>query len=138
MVSYISSFFKKRKTVEDVVAERHTFELFNIKFVIKKLDVMTYLSGAKALMQIYDTYKNKKENTTLTNEQIKKLERHYKEVFLCSIVEPKLARKEGDKGLPVEHLLTDWGLANGLYEKIIEISYGKKKFQLLNSAAKSW
>lgn len=83
------------------------------------------MDGSDALRQIYKTY-------TVTGKEIDKvsvtkIKKHYTDVFMAAVVEPKLSRKLDQEGAPVEGLFNDWELAHELYEKICEFTYGKKK-----------
>ncbi len=121
------------KRLEDVIYKTISVRIHGVKFLIKKLDPANHLEGNKVMLQLYDIYKVEKRSNEAVAKDMEKVRAHYKDVFLCSVVEPKLARKEGDAGLPVEHLFTEWDFANDLYAKIMEYTYGKKKMTSVSS-----
>lgn len=118
------------RKIEDVLNASKTIRVMGVKFKIKKIDVSNFLDGSKVMLQMYDIYKIKSD--AVSNEDslknLGKIKEHFRDVFLSSVLEPKLKRKSDDKdGLFVDHLFTDWSLANELYSAIIEYTYGKKK-----------
>lgn len=128
------------KKLEDVVLKTKTIRVFGVKFKIKKIDPSSYLDGSKTMLQEFDTYKLKeKPSQEDTKKQVENTRAHYRDVFLSSVVEPKLKRKWDDPdGLFVDHLFTEWELAHLLYSNIIEYTYGKKKLKLELSQKKSF
>ena len=114
------------RKLEDVLAKTKTIRLHGVKFKIKKIDPTAYLDGSKAMIQQYDIYKVGKSTQEFNDSAIGKVKDHYRDVFMASIVSPKLIRKDGD-GLLVDHLFTEWNLAHDLYAAIMEHTYGKKK-----------
>jgi len=82
----------------------------------------------------------KKDLGQTAEAALKQVKTHYTDVFCSSVVSPKLVRKKEEafdsEGHPiqdtiyVEYLFTEWDLANELYTRIIEFTYGKKKFKL--------
>jgi hypothetical protein len=117
------------KKLEDVLNKTKTVRIHGVVFKIKKIDPTAYLDGSKVMLQAYDTYKVSKQSTELNESTLLKVKEHYRDVFLASVVYPKLRRKEGE-GLLVDHLFTEWDLAHELYAKIMELTYGKKKMKL--------
>lgn len=99
-----------------------------IIFRIKRLDPIAYLNGSNVIFQMYQTYEEKRIAGKNKDEDFQKMKSHYCNVFLESVVEPKLSREktENKDEIFVENLMKNWDLANGLYEKIIEYTYGKK------------
>lgn len=94
------------------------------------------MSGASSLRKVYDIYQRPDKNEIpMDRGVIDKIKTHYIDVFMSCIVKMNnlvLSRKpveESDynKKIFVEYLLTDWSLAEELYSKIIEFTYGKKK-----------
>jgi hypothetical protein len=130
------------RDLKDALNQTTFIKVHGIRFYIKKADPIAFLDGSKVLLQCFDTYKLKseKEVPQATSNALKKLEEHYIDIFMSTIIEPKLARsteKAQDGEIPVQHLFTDWDLANELYARIVEFTYGKKKFKLNTSLAKS-
>jgi len=133
---YSGRAFTKALNPEKVV------KINGIYFTIRKLNPLHYLAGAQVLKKVHDIYQRPdKQETPIDQAMISKIESHYKEVFMMGIasvrlhgVELQLSRKpitEEEKGskLPVEHLMTDWFLAEELYAAILEFTYGKKKIK---------
>jgi hypothetical protein len=125
----------KKKTHEEILNTTKLIKVHGMFFRIKKMDVLSYLNGSKIMLQMYNTYQLKKDIESIRNpESIKKYHEHCKDVFMSCIVEPKLKRNKDDgDGLFVDNLFTDWSLADDLYLKIFEFSYGKKKVNFLSS-----
>jgi len=113
------------KDLKDVLDETKLVKIHGVIFRIKKLDPFSYMNGSHAVAQIFQTYEQKREISETNMEKVKE---HYKDVILAGVVEPKLVRKKDDgEGILAENLFTDWGLANKLYDAILEYTYGKKK-----------
>lgn len=116
------------KKLEDVLGRTKDIKILGIHFKIKKIDPTAYLDGSKVMLQIYDTYKlgNAKPEIDQT-KAYEKMKEHYRDVFMASIVFPKLKRKPDGEGIPVDNLFTEWELAHQLYNEIMQYTYGKKK-----------
>lgn len=123
------------KDLKKVLYATKKIKVCGIIFLIRKINPMDYLAGANVLTTSFDTYSETKDPNKTTNPN--KIKKHYSEVILASVVEPKLSRSQNEDGIYIDHLFTDWDLAIGLYEKIIEFSYGKKKLKSLGFHAKS-
>ena len=124
MMLALTNFFKSR-SLEDRLYETQKIKVCGVVFKIRKFSTLDYMDGSDALRQIYKTY-------TVTGKEIDKvsvtkIKKHYTDVFMAAVVEPKLSRKLDQEGAPVEGLFNDWELAHELYEKICEFTYGKKK-----------
>lgn len=97
-------------------------------FTIKKIDPSAFLDGSKVMLQVFDLYKIDRSKANLEVEKnLNKIKEHYRDVFMSSVVEPKLKRKPEEEGILVDNLFTDWTLCHDLYGHIIEYTYGKKK-----------
>lgn len=116
-----------RRSLDDVLFKR--IKVMRVRFVIKKIDVGNYLEGNKILIEQYSTYKTKDEEASVeAHKSYEKAKAHMIDVFMSGIVEPKLSRKHGEPGTTfVEYLFTEPRLAIGLYQAIIEYTFGKKK-----------
>jgi len=127
--------FTKRKTLDGHLGAIHKVKIHGIFFKLRRINPMDYVAGTKAVQMHYDTYKTKgqKDQIQKLNQNVEKVKEHYVDVFMAGVVEPKLCRKKDGEGIFVQNLFTDWDLANELYLKIMEITYGKKKFQSLIS-----
>ena len=126
------------RSLESVVNKTKTIRVHGVKFIIKKIDITSYLDGSKVMLQMYDLYKVGKGNSEEANRNINKVKDHYKDVFMASVVEPKLSRENGvPEHTYVDYLFTEWDLANELYGHIIELTYGKKKLKQSNSQEKN-
>lgn len=126
----------RRKTIEDIVNQKKKIRVDGVPFVIRKINPLDYMSGSKAVRQIFQTYAaTSQESVELKEAHAQEIQKHYEEVFLTAVVSPKLKAKKTDQGegIPVQHLLTDWGFAAELYSQIIAFSYEKKKSKHLNS-----
>ena len=115
----------KRRSLDDRLNETKKINVCGVIFKIRKFSTLDYMDGSDALRQIYKTYTvGGKE---IDKVSVNKIKKHYTDVFMASVLEPKLARKKADKGAPVDGLFNDWELAHELYEKVCEFTYGKKK-----------
>lgn len=126
----------KRKTLDDVLGKTKTVKVEGIYFKIKKLDPLAYMTGSSAIFSLYQTYEEKRESgKPLDQTKMEKMRAHYIDVFMESVEYPKLSRKATDdkSEIFVENLLKNWDLANGLYEKIVEYTYGKKNLKFPTS-----
>lgn len=121
------------RKLEDVLLKPKKVRVFGVKFIIKKLDITDFLDGSKVMLQSYDIYKLSKSTSGTQEESAKnisKLKDHYRDVFLASVIEPKLSRANDNTGMYVDNLFTEWPLAHELYNEIISYTYGKKKIKL--------
>jgi len=118
-----------KKDLESTLNKTKVYKVCGIKFKLRKIDTTDYADGSKILLNMYQTYDDKKPSTLSSDKAIKKLKTHYKDIFLASVVEPKLKRKDEGEGILVDNLFTDWTLAHGLYGSIIEFNTGKKKLK---------
>ena len=87
------------------------------------------------MLQHFDTYGSEtlKTKTDYSESEVKKIREHYKHVFLQGVSKPKLtAKKDTGELISVNSLIDDWGMANALYNKIIDHTYGKKKMNVLS------
>jgi hypothetical protein len=131
-----------RKRLEDVLFETKSVKIHGVFFEIRKLNPVDYMRGAKVHHAAFQTYEKasaeQKVNMVLEEGALKKVQDHYADVFISSVVSfgnppqklcyKKDEGKEGYEGaLCVDKLFTDWDLANELYTEIIVHSFGKKK-----------
>ena len=125
----------KSKDLSDALGSTRTLKVRGVRFKIKKIDVLDHLTGAKALKQVFDTYQVGDVKSAEINTN--KIKEHYSDVFMAAILSPKLCRKEGEDGTFVGHLFNDWELVEGLYNGIVEFTYGKKKVQAFSQKQNS-
>lgn len=115
-----------QRSLDDLLFKR--IKVMRVRFVIQKVDVGHYLEGNKVLIEQYTTYKTKAEEAAVVNTAYEKAKAHMVDVFMSGVVEPKLSRKQGEPGTTfVDYLFTEPRLAIGLYQAIIEYTFGKKK-----------
>lgn len=131
------NYFTRTRSLVDLLTETHQVKIHGVWFEIRKLGSPDYMSGSKALIQLFDVYKTNTDKQKLEAEAMlqttKKIKEHYADVFLAAVVSPKLVRNEADsgQGIWVENLFSDWELVNDLYSNIMQITYGKKKMKSL-------
>lgn len=105
----------------------------DVRFQIRKIDTLDYMNGSRVMMECFAKYKVDKSDDPnviekMTKGKLEEMRKHYIDVFMAGVVKPVLSRKKDVEGTTfVEYLLTDWGLANDLYNEIIAFTYGKKK-----------
>lgn len=125
--------FRNQK-LSSVLCKTYKVKVQGVKFELRKLNPLDYLNGSKALLQVYDTYKSTSAEKQADLVNINKIKDHYADVFMASVIEPKLSRKLDEAGtIYVDNLFSDWDFATDLYAKIMEITYGKKKMKQLVS-----
>ena len=113
------------RNLKDVLKGTKKIKVKGVMFEIKKLDSLNFLDGSRAMTQLYDVYKPGRKDVEITQAQMKKVRAHYIDTFMGSVVRPELSRD--DSKINVNELFLDQELYLGLYEKILEYSYGKKK-----------
>ena len=124
----------RRKKLKDALFETKKVIVNGVSFEIKKLNILNYIDGSKALVGMFDVYKSNPD--ALPDIGAKKLKEHYVDVIMASVQFPKLTRKENeasDEIIWVENIFLNWELAEALYSKIMEFTYGKKKMKLYTS-----
>lgn len=125
-------FFRKKQS--NYLYKTKKIKINGILFEIKKIDVFDHLKGFNSLKQIYDVYSINKD---VDEVNMKKVKEHYIDVFMSSVIKPKLTLKEDDSsGIYVGELFIDWEVCTKLYENIMDYTYGKKKMKLLDSLGK--
>lgn len=119
----------RSRPLDAVLSPKKRIKVEGVVFIIKKLDVLDHLEGAKTLQKSFDVYKVEREKNAEAAEQVhqKKVRQHYADVILAGVVSPKIGRKEGDGQYWVEDLFQNWDLVQNLYSEILAFTYGKKK-----------
>ncbi len=128
------------RELRDVVMATKYVRVHGIRFCLKKLDPTAVLDGSQVMLQSFGLYEKKKPETLEDQKpNMDKIKAHFRDMFMASVIEPKLFRKKEDadeaNGIFVDYLFTEWELANDLYEAIVAFSYGKKK--LIPSASRA-
>lgn len=105
-----------------------------VPFVIRKINVLDYLEGAKVLTEIFATYKITKDTTSFSEmdlANLNKLKKYLTDIICAGVVKPKFSREdsviEGSEEIPIKDLFTDWILAQKLAQEIFDYTHGKKK-----------
>ena len=73
------------------------------------------------------TYSREENNAVMDEASVAKINEHYKDVILASVINPILTRKQEENGIFIDNLLKNYELTIELYTAIINYSYGKKK-----------
>lgn len=135
----------KSKTLDEVLDPTTKVKILGVIFHIRKINPLDYMAGSKAVIQLYDEYKTKGEISQQVTANInEKVKSHYSDVFLASVIDPKLKRKNdpNEPGIFVENLFTEWKLAEGLYQAIYHFTYTSKKkgvpLNLLDRVLSRW
>ena len=113
--------------------------MYNLAKILR-IDVLNYLEGTKACIQVYSTYEKKREHEQKPNKEIdssalKKVREHQRDVVLGGVVWPALSRTPQKGAVFVDDLMKHSGLTEFLYTEILAFSYGltaeevKKKAQ---------
>ena|SRR3990167_155706 len=115
-----------------ICAEKQ-LKIDGIPFVIRKINVLDYLEGAKVLAESFSTYKTSKgkdPNFEFDVANIVKMKKYLTDVICAGCVRPKFTRDEIasiEGEIPIKELFTDWQLAQKLSQEIFEYTKGKKK-----------
>jgi hypothetical protein len=125
MLNWFIGLFKGR-SLESHLNATKSLRVNGIRFVIKKIDITDHLSGAKVMMQTYDTYKMKNDSAPGSASE-KKIKEHFSHVIHSGVVFPKLSFKEETGSILIDKLFVDWDMVSKLYEEIMIFTYGKKK-----------
>ncbi len=107
-----------------------------VRFKIKKVNLLNYLDGSQVLVQKFDLHKTPgaKEVPVPPESKIRK---HYSDILVAGVAEPRLVFKAEDGGILVDDLFINWEMVTELYTQIMTFTYGKKKVKQLISVAKS-
>ncbi len=117
----------KRKSLASALSETRRFRLKGVTFEIQKVSVSHFIEGGKVMKQTFDTYKTKDEKRSMSDVSWDKIKSHYSDVILAGVVNPQIARKDGEPGVFIDKIFKDWDMCNQLYEAICAYTYGKKK-----------
>lgn len=120
--------FKKKDVFGDFNKPK-SVTISGVRFLIKKIEILDYLEGAKLLFKTFDTYKVSKSKSNIDTRvhDIKKARDFMQDVILAGCVKPKFVRKEEDEGILIDELFTDWQLAQKVVLAILAHTTGKKK-----------
>ena len=125
------------KKLEDVLNETKVVKLSGIRFVIRKVNLLDHLAGSKVLLQSFETHKTAGAKVAGLQISDDKVKRHYADILVSGVVEPKLAHDRGEPGaILVDDMFPNWELVESLYGEIMKFTYGKKKFRRAILAAK--
>ena len=109
-----------------------TIKIDEMTFVIRKINVLDHLEGAKVLSEIFSVYKNSKEKSTLNSldvSNINKLKSYLTDIICAGCVKPKFTRDDiakNESEIPIKDLFSDWLLSQKLAQEIFEHTHGKK------------
>jgi hypothetical protein len=129
MFGWLSSIFQKQVSLERHLQAKRLVTIKGVQFVIQRVRLLDYLSGAKVMAQTFDIYKAALEqgNKELPTSW-KKVEEHVSDVILAGVVSPRISRvKDDDTIILVQDLFNDWEMAAALYEQIMTFTNGDKK-----------
>ncbi len=124
------------KSLREAIEQTTMVKVHGVFFRIRKIGTLDYMRGAKVYLAFFETYEKaaiqEKMKMAVDKEKpLEKVQDHFCDVFMSSVVEPKLCydkdREKQPDAIPVSHLCTDLQLAHELYLAIIEHSFGKKK-----------
>jgi len=120
--------------LKDFLNQTKKVRVRGVRFVIRRVDVSNYLDGSSVMREKYAEYRN--EKAPLLEKNQKKIRQHMTEVIVAGTVSPKIFHKQEDAeakdGIWVEAMFSNAELAGELYQRIIELTYGKKKVRQLS------
>lgn len=118
----------RKKDLKTVLNETKTVKINGVLFKIRKLNPLDHAKGLEVMRAQFDTYRVKSsEPQELTEGQIKKVRKHYRDVFMASVVQPRLSIKDDSELVCVDDIFRDEVMAERLYMEIMFLTYGKKK-----------
>ena len=125
-------FKKKEYDFRKSIVATKSVRIDGIPFVIKKINVLDYLEGAKVMSETFSTYKISKdpaEFSELDVANINKLKKYLADIICAGVVKPTFTREDSGKDgeIPIKDLFTDWILAQKLAQEIFDFTHGKKK-----------
>lgn len=119
------------RKLEKVLYETKKIRVSGIYFRIKKVNMLNYIDGSKVLVKTYDTHKTAAAKAAAPVMSEKELKRHYTDILVSGVVEPKLVYEKTDPNDKSTFLVTDLfiipDLVGVLYNEIMYFTYGKKK-----------
>lgn len=122
------------KSLGDVISQTKMVKAGGVKFKIKKLNVLNHIEGLNVLIKTYSTYEDKKISEKMDKEMsgaLDKVKKVYRDVFLSSVIWPKLSASPDKEGQFVDDLFDDWQLCHDLYSEIMQFTNKKKaKFHM--------
>lgn len=120
------------RSLESALKDCKKVKIQGVRFRIRKISPLDYMSGANVLKQTYDIYKTKTEEGQVPDDAtLKKVKEHYAHTLAAGIVEPKISLKDEEGAINAYKFLENWELALAVYTEIMEYSYGKKKVRRL-------
>jgi len=118
----------KSKSLQDHLFETKKVKVSGVIFIIKKIDIMSHLDGSKTMVNIHQTYEDKRKNAP-DEKNLKKVKAHLSDVILAGTVKPVLSRENVGETICIDELFNDWTMAQELYQEILSFTYGKKKMK---------
>lgn len=116
------------RKLEDALNETTKVRVKGVRFTIRKINVMNYLDGSNILRQQFDVKK-----VDLSNQEreasLKKQKEYLSQVLISAVVSPKIVWNDDGSGIFIDRLLDNTEIVDELHTKIMEYSYGKKKFR---------
>lgn len=128
MFSFFNRFFKSdEQRLSDYLNQTKVVKVQGLRFTIRRVNIYDYLDGSKTLTQYYAFYQAGK--ITDAENQLKKVNEHYKDVFMSAVVKPILKRKDdpNDEAIFVGEITNNFVLASQLYTEIMAFTDGLKK-----------
>ena len=126
-------FTKKEVDFRKLLMAEKKIKIDGIPFVIRKIEVLDYLEGARVLTETFGTYKTGNEKSLASDidvNNIKKIKKYLTDVICAGVVKPKFTREDTSDDpniIPIKELFTDWQLAQKISQEIFEYTNGKKK-----------
>lgn len=124
--------FSKEVDFRKLLIAEKKIKIDGIPFVIRKIEVLDYLEGAKVLSESFGVYKTGKEkiSSDVDMASIQKIKKYLTDVICAGVIKPKFIREDTSSDpneIPIKELFTDWSLAQKLSQEIFEHTQGKKK-----------
>lgn len=146
LLNKIFSFLFSSKKLSRTLNPEKKIKVHGLHIVIRKVNPIDYLSGMKAMRQVWELYKRKDQDALDIDEKSKgKILAHYTDFFMAGVISVQglsLSRDPVDyhiypEKLYVQNLFNDWGIAEEIYQAIAEFTWGKKKIKQSISPKKS-
>lgn len=121
----------KGRSLKDALSQTKKIKIRGVIFIIRRINMLDYLNGSNVMMQVYSSYKTYGGTPEGANSDcLKRAKKAYIDVFMSSVIKPKLSRDNKGESPDVNEIFNDWEMASILLDQIIKFSFGKKKIVL--------
>lgn len=126
-IKYIFGF----RSIDDALNKTKKVIINGVRFEIKKIDPLDHARGLQVIRKTLDLYqiKTKENKKELSDADLAKIRKHYRDVFLAGVVRPVLSLDGSGTTCLVDDIFKDELMSEKLYMEIMALTYGKKKLK---------